>query len=104
MRTASVSDNPRNSFTAPTAHLAASSFARFVFFIVMLLLGNQLVILSKPPSAGLNDRWRRLFRRLLKHIENDNRVSICPVYDAKRASLIVDPQPMVPKSNDRHKP
>jgi hypothetical protein len=60
--------------------------------MVMLLLGIQLIILSEPTSAGFNDRLRRLFRLLLPHLENDNRISICPVYDAKRAGFIVDPQ------------
>jgi len=60
--------------------------------MVMLLLGIQLVILSESTSAGFNDRLRRLIRLLLPHIENDNRISICPVYDAKRTGFIVDPQ------------
>jgi hypothetical protein len=103
MSAASASDSPRNSFTDPTAHPAASGFARFAFFIVMFLLrSHHSVIISKSTSAGLNDRLRSLLSLLLKHIENDDGISISSVYDAKRAALISDPQLMASCANDRH--
>jgi hypothetical protein len=62
------------------------------------------VVFTQPALAGCDNRLWRLLCLLLKHVENDNGIRICPVDDTKRTGFIVDPQLMAPESHDRHRP
>src|SRR4249920_1572806 len=82
MRTASASYSPRNSLTDPTTQPAAFSLARLLFLMATPLLIDS-VVFTQPELTGCDNRLWCLLCLFQKHIENDHRITICPVYDAK---------------------
>src|SRR5437667_3605242 len=104
MSVASASDRPRNSCTDPTAHPAALSFSRLLFFIPSLSYARQLVVVAQPAFAGLQDRPGRLPSLFAEDLQDDDGIKIGPVYDTERGGHIVDAQFMAPRPDGWHRP
>ena len=102
IRTASASDRPRNSFTVPTVHPAASSRAFLPFLMSSSL--SEPVVLAKSSLTSFNHRCRCLSRLLRENIEDNYSVRIHSIQNTESAGFIVHSQFMTSASNNRHGP